>query len=173
MKTGRSLAAVNLHFLEGFKWQNNCQHCVVVWELRRRGYDVTAMPFSAHDGIGDSGTKCWEFDGSDWFNDSETRLFGGSRMGIKHGIKNEFDKWGNGSRAIVRVKWNEDNGDCGHFFSARREGDKIIYEDPQSGTVRDIDGTLEQCSPLYGDTWIMRVDDRKLTDLVKEAVENA
>ena len=173
MKTEKSLAAVNPHFAEGYKWQNNCQRCVVAWELRQRGYDVTAMPFAAHDGIGDNGTKCWKLDAPNWFNDSETRLFGGSRMGIKHGIKNEFDKWGNGSRAIVRVKWNEDNGGCGHFFSARREGDKIIYEDPQSGTVRDIAETLKNCSPLYGDTWIMRVDDRKLTDLVKEAVENA
>lgn len=65
MKTGRSLAAVNPHFSEGYKWQNNCQRCIAAWELRQRGYDVTAMPFSAHDGIGYDGTKCWEFDGSD------------------------------------------------------------------------------------------------------------
>ena len=35
-----------------------------------------------------------------------------------------------------------------------------------------MDGALENCSPLYGDTWLMRGDDRKLTDLVREAVEN-
>lgn len=35
-----------------------------------------------------------------------------------------------------------------------------------------MDGALENCSPLYGDTWFMRVDDRKLTDLVREAVKN-
>lgn len=94
-------------------------------------------------------------------------------MGIKRGIENEFDKWGDGARAVVRVGWDRNHGGGGHFFSARREGDRIIYEDPQAGTVRDIDGMLEKCSPLYGDTWIMRVDDRKLTDLVKEVVENA
>lgn len=173
MKTKRSLAAVNPHFAEGFKWQNNCQRCVAAWELRQRGYDVTAMPFSAHDGIGYDGTKCWKLDAPNWFNDSELKRLRGTMKSFERGVKNEFDKWGDGSRAIVKVKWNEDNGDCGHFFSARREGDKIIYEDPQSGTVRDIVGTLKNCSPLYGDTWLMRVDDRKLTNLVKEAVENA
>ena len=35
-----------------------------------------------------------------------------------------------------------------------------------------MDGALENCSPLYGYTWFMRVDDRKLTDLAREAVEN-
>ena len=173
MATEKSLAAVNPHFAEGYKWQNNCQRCVVAWELRQRGYDVTAMPFAAHDGIGRSGTKCWKLDGSDWFNDSETRLLGGSSKGIEDGIKDEFDKWGDGSRAIVRIGWDSDHGGGGHLFSARREGGRIVYEDPQAGTVRDIGETLKSCSPLYGDTWLMRVDDRELTNLVGEAVENA
>lgn len=173
MATEKSLTAVNPHLADGYKWQNNCQRCVVAWELRQRGYDVTAMPFAAHDGIGYDGTKCWKLDAPNWFNDSETRLFGGSCKGIEQGIKDEFEKWGDGSRAIIRVGWDSSHGGGGHLFSARREGNRIIYEDPQSGTVRDIDDTLAKCSPLYGDTWIMRVDDRELTDLVREAVENA
>lgn len=36
-----------------------------------------------------------------------------------------------------------------------------------------MDRTLENCSPLYGDTWLMMVGDRKLTEFVGEAVENA
>ena len=57
-------------------------------------------------------------------------------------------------------------------MSWQREGDRVIYKAPQSGSVLDMDGALENCSPLYGDTWFMRVDDKKLTDLVREAVEN-
>ena len=109
MATEKSLAAVNPHFAEGYKWTNNCQRCVVAWELKQRGYDVTAMPFAAHDGIGDSGTECWELDAPNWFNDSEIRLFGGSRMGIRWGIENEFDKWSDGTRAVVRVRRDEDS----------------------------------------------------------------
>ena len=36
-----------------------------------------------------------------------------------------------------------------------------------------MDGALENCSPLYGDTWFTRMDDRKLTEFVGEVVENA
>lgn len=173
MPTEKNLAAVNPHFAEGYKWQDNCQRCVVAWELRQRGYDVAAMPFAAHDDIGSDGTKCWEFDAPNWFNDSEARLFGGYRMGIKRGIENEFDKWGDGTRAVVRVRWGESLGGGGHFFSARREGDRIVYEDPQAGTVRDIDETLDNCSSGNGQLWMMRVDDRRLTEFVNEAVEDA
>lgn len=173
MKAEKSLAAVNPHFSEGYKWQNNCQRCVVAWELRQRGYDVTAMPFAAHDGIGYDGTACWQLDGTDWFNDSELRLLTGTKVAFEKSVKEEFDKWGDGSRAIVRVGWDSNHGDGGHLFSARREGDKIVYEDPQVGSVLDIVETLKSCSTIYGDTWIMRVDDRELTDLVGEAVENA
>lgn len=109
MATEKSLAAVNPHFAEGYKWTNNCQRCVVAWELRQRGYDVTAMTFAAHDGIDDSGTECWEFDAPNWFNDSEIRLFGVSRMGIRRGIENEFDKWSDRTRAVVRVWLGEDS----------------------------------------------------------------
>nr|DAK83485.1 MAG TPA: minor capsid protein [Caudoviricetes sp.] len=171
MATEKSLAAVNPHFSEGYKWQNNCQRCVVAWELRQRGYDVTAKPFAAHDDIGNSGVACWEFDHRAWFHDSEYR--GLTRGGFKRSVESAFDEWGDGARAIVRVKWDRRHGGCGHFFSARREGDKIIYEDPQAGTVRDIDGTLANCTRDSGELWVLRVDDRNLTDLVKEAVTNA
>ena len=171
MATEKSLAAVNPHFAEGYEWKNNCQRCVVAWELRQRGYDVTATSFAANDGIGYGGVACWEFDYKAWFHDSEFR--GLTMDGFKKSVESAFDEWGDGARAIVGVGWDRDHGGGGHFFSARREGGKIVYEDPQSGAVRDIDGTLEKCSSLYGDNWVMRVDDRKLTDLVKEAVENA
>ena len=131
------------------------------------------MPFAAHDGIGYDGAACWQLDGTDWFNGSELRLLTGTKVAFEKSVKEEFDKWGDGARAVVRAGWDRSHGGGGHFFSARREGDKIVYEDPQAGTVLDIDATLEKCSPLYGDTWIMRVDDRELTDLVREAVENA
>ena len=74
---------------------------------------------------------------------------------------------------MVRVGWDRNHGGGGHFFSARREGDKIVYEDPQAGTVLDIDGTLDNCSSGCGQLWMMRVDDRSLTEFVNEAVENA
>lgn len=173
MATERSLAAVNPHFAEGYKWQNNCQRCVVAWELRQRGYDVTARPFAAHDGIGNNGTVCWEFDHNAWYNDSELVQLSKGKKKFMQAVSDAFEEWGDGARAVVRVGWSRKHGGGGHFFSARREGDKIVYEDPQTGTVRDIDATLDNCSSGPWQLWMMRVDDRNLTDLVKEAVTNA
>ena len=84
-------------------------------------------------------------------------------------IEAAFDQWGDGARGIIRVKWHKGNG---HFFSVRRENGSLIYEDPQNGTVLDIDKTLKMCTSAKGQLWFMRVDDRDLTDLVEEAVEN-
>lgn len=173
MATEKSLTAVNPHFAEGYKWQDNCQRCVVAWELRQRGYDVTARPFAAHDDIGNSGVACWEFDHNAWSNDSELVALGKGKKKFKQAVSDAFEEWGDGARAVVRVKWDRRHGGGGHFFSARREGDKIVYEDPQAGTVRDIDTTLDNCSSGRGQLWMMRVDDRSLTEFVSEAVENA
>lgn len=124
-----ALAAVNPHFSEGFEWQSNCQRCVVAWELGQRGYDVTARPFAAHDDIGYSGVACWEFDHNVWSNDSELVPLNKGKKKFKQTVSDAFEEWGDGALAIVRVKWDRRHGEGGHFFSARREGDKIVYED--------------------------------------------
>lgn len=42
-----------------------------------------------------------------------------------------------------------------------------------TGGFKEIGGTLRKRTGGSGRLWIMGIDDRKLTDLVKEAVENA
>jgi hypothetical protein len=42
-----------------------------------------------------------------------------------------------------------------------------------TGSFREIGGTLGKRAGGSGRLWIMWIDDRKLADLVKEAVENA
>jgi SPP1 gp7 family putative phage head morphogenesis protein len=39
-----ALKGTNPNYALGWKYQNNCQRCVPAYELRRRGYDVTAKP---------------------------------------------------------------------------------------------------------------------------------
>ena len=102
-----------------------------------------ARPFAAHDDIGNSGVACWEFDHNAWSNDSELVVLSRGKKEFKQAVSDAFEEWGDGARAVVRVKWDRRHGGGGHFFSARREGDKNVYEDPQAGTVRDIDTTLD------------------------------
>lgn len=153
------------------KWTNNCQRCVVAYELQQRGYDVTSLPFKANDEIGNSGIAVWNFDANNKDNDPGFAIVP-LKSDFKKVAKDSFDKWGDGARAIVRVQWQRQYGGNGHFFIARRVGDKIIYEDPQSGKIRDIEDTLSKCTPNYKKIWIMRVDNRDVSDKVKYAVQN-
>ena len=85
-------------------------------------------------------------------------------------VKNSFDKWGNGARSIARIEFEDDP--TGHFIFIKKTGDEIVYSDPQSGNIIDIEETLTRCTPLAYHYWFMRVDNRELTDLVSNAVEN-
>lgn len=164
------LEAVNPRYHEAKKWRENCQRCVVAEELRNRGYDVTAKPF-ANDDIGDDSLACWEFDSGKSQKDAGFALVG-RKTGFKREIKAAFLRWGKTARAIVRVQWGQQNGGYGHVFSCHYENGEIIYTDPQIGERLDIDDTLAKCTSIPWQIWIMRVDNRKLTKLVKKAVFN-
>lgn len=165
------LEAVNPRYHEAKKWRENCQRCVVAEELRNRGYDVTAKPF-ANDDIGYSSTVCWDVDFTKpWLDEGIVWI--GRKSEFKQKIKAAFSKWGKDARAMVRVQWAAQQvGDRGHLFSCHCENGEVVYTDPQIGELRDIDDTLAKCTSVPWRIWIMRIDNRKLTKLVKKAVFN-
>lgn len=165
------LVQVNPHYNESHEYNINCQRCVVAQEAIERGYDVTAKPW-ANDRIKSSGVAAWKIDKNNPRLDPEFKQVI-NKADFKTDIKECFEQWGDGSRAIVRVQWTQKAGKgSGHFFTARREGDKIIYTDPQSGKVRDIDDTLRKCTTSRNKLWFMRVDNREFSDAVVDAIQN-
>ena len=164
------LASVNPHYHEGREWQINCQRCVVAEELQYRGYDVTAKP-CANDSIGMNAFACWDFELKDYSEDNGF-VFVGRKAQFKNLVDKVFIDWGKDARAIVRVQWLRKYGGGGHVFSVHMGNGDMIYTDPQSNKIRDIDDTLEKCTNAPWRLWLMRVDHRKLTKLVAEAVEN-
>lgn len=167
----QKLAQVNPNYSQGGDWAVNCQRTVVAQELVYRGYDVTAKPRDMSDPIKSSGVACWKFKTKEWWKDPDV-IVPGMRSNFKSSIKSAFDQWGDGARAIVRVKWNKRYGGSGHFFTARYENGRIIYEDPQTNQEIDIGDTLKKCTTSRNALWIMRVDNREVTDNVKYAVKN-
>ena len=165
------LAAVNPHYNEGSEWRNNCQRCVVASELQARGYDVTAKPYDANDNIGGRTFEVWDFDFKNRKNDSGFVTIE-KRSQFKKEVVDAFSRWGNGARAIVRVKWAIKYGGHGHVFNAHVENGHIVYTDAQSNKIRDIDEDLSHGTTSRNMYWIMRVDNRKVSNLVSEAVEN-
>ena len=163
------LAAVNPHYFEGTKWQINCQRTVVAEELQARGYDVTAKP-RANDAIGNSGVACWKFSGRNWYSDPDVShaLYKSDLPGL---IEKRMSDWGDGSRAVIRLRWK--NSENAHFITARRENGVIIFSDPQDNNYNlDFTALMKRVSKSKYANWIMRVDNRELTDLVDLAVEN-
>lgn len=164
------LSQVNPHYYDGRNYQINCQRCVVAHELVWRGYDVEALP-RANDAIGNSGVKMWKFENPAlWSKDKNVRV-AEKRSQLKDMIKNAFDEWGDGARAIFRIKWK--NSNSAHFISIRRDGDDIIFSDPQTNNLKiDFDSYIKRVSIGKYQNWFMRVDDRELNDLVTLAVKN-
>ena len=165
------LKQTNPHFEDGEEWQRNCQRTVVAEELCYRGYNVTAKPRSASDPIGSSGTACWEFDNKVWWRDSQFKTVD-KRSNFGDIVDGAFNEWGAGSRGIIRLQWDTKHGGGGHFIFAAYDGKIIKYSDPQSGEILNILEELKDCSRGRNKMWVMRVDNREVSDLVTYAVEN-
>ena len=133
--TGKPLdiAGTNPNYKKGKEWQINCQRCVPAYEARLRGYDVTAKPCDGNC----NGVRFFKVSAR-----NEIRVCrGGSRF--KKDADEIVSSSPGGSRFLVRIKWA--NGRSAHFFTARNEGGKIIYENPQNPS-----SNAEEFFPMLG-----------------------
>ena len=142
------------------QWTHNCQRCVATYEMRRRGFNVTAKPILAHESF-DTIAKNWS---KVWTNDPPLLCRAGNG---KAQIEAQMKRWGDGARAIVCVKWKE--YDLAHVFVAENRNGTIVYIDPQNGN--------ENCSNYFsrakeGCTQVLRVDKCTPTDLILECCQN-
>lgn len=138
-----------------YGYTHNCQRSVITYEARRRGYEVRAR---RRLGRGDTLPKMNHPEG--W-----PSAFEGGRKPTKvpmqqstqknaiAGIENEMLQYGQGSRAIVRVRWDIGGG---HVFIAENQNGIIRYLDPQCG---DNNYTSWQGRIKPEGTYIMRIDD--------------
>lgn len=114
-----NLEAVNPNYKKGVKWKINCQRCVPTYEMRMRGYDVTAQSCSHPDFISSFPFCVWE--------NTEILPTVGNGMDT---IEKKMSEWGDGSRAQVIVIW--DKADSGHTFIAEQRDGKTVFLDPQT-----------------------------------------
>ena len=141
------------------KWSQNCQRCVTAYELRRRGYDVTARERLARNDVTASRWKSY-FVNQQWTNvgDSDATI-------ALSNLENELAGYGDGSRSIVYVVWQSGNA---HVFIAERQHGKTVYIDPQSGQV-DYDWA-SRVKPNY--VQVSRVDDKEVdASIIKKVVK--
>ena len=116
---------VNPNFDAGEAWQENCQRCVPTYELRRRGYDVEALPLPDATDLHDL-----QYEPFGAWVDPDVRRATGTGL---EDIESAMGEWGDGARAQVVVKWNGE--DAGHTFVAEQEDGRTLFVDPQDPSV--------------------------------------
>lgn len=145
-----ALKGANPKFARGTQYAVNCQRCVQTYELRRRGYDVEALPKPKK-----NNTIVW---GSECFVDSSGNTpsftFNQREKDIRSVLANAPD----GSRHIIYTAWK--NSRSAHVFIAEKENSIIRFVDPQTNKDNVEDYFLLGKEGKFG---ILRVDDKDIT----------
>jgi hypothetical protein len=127
--------------------------------MRRRGYDVEAMP--------KNGLYTYEWK-SMWKNFSPQHVTAKRKNTAFAEMTSKIQSWGEGARGSVFVVW--DGRSWGHFFSVEVINGEVVFVDGQNGksgqAVADYFKIVKPSSILYG-----RVDNLDLSDKIKEAVK--
>ena len=157
------LKNTNPNWSENSPWAMNCQRCVSVYEARRRGYDVTAAPL---------------LDSNDTLqimrhpNGRPSVFVGGelvdcasnSGTGTKLLVDEKMSEWGEGARAIVRVRWKLGGG---HVFVAEQLNGRTRYVDPQTGSV-NVEYYFQ--SAKGNGTFCMRMDNLPFSERIHDCI---
>ncbi|MFC0266359.1 VG15 protein [Alloscardovia macacae] len=139
----------------------NCTRCVVAYEMRRRGFSVTAgkRPMRKNR------TPRDDYDSIYWPRVFRSTLYKCKGDGLEDTLA-LMNKWGEGSRAIVYVSWKDN--DLAHVFIAENDNGVVRFIDPQTGKT-DVKKFFELVEE--DKTRIMRVDNAKVTHYVKKYCE--
>lgn len=145
-----SLKWANPKYVRGTQYGVNCQRCVQAYELRRRGYDVEALPKPKKNNTIIWGNECFV----DSSGNTPSFTFNQSEKAIRNALANAPD----GSRHIIYTAWK--NSKSAHVFIAEKENGIIRYIDPQSN-MDDVEYYFSLAKKnKFG---ILRVDDKDIT----------
>lgn len=155
----QDLKAVNPNFEENTPYGKNCQRCVPTFVLRRRGYNVTALPDGGDPQIDDylknHPEAVWKRKGSPIIP-TGTR---GSKYFGKPEIERFMKELPEGAMCEIRFTWS--NKDSGHVFIALKTKGKIKYIDPQNG-LEDAAGYFKKMEVDSTSYW--RIDDAAIDE---------
>ena len=142
----QNILATNPKFTSSPAYQVNCSHCVMAWEMRMRGYDVTATGITDFDT--DKVANHW------WRTFKNAEVV--ENLNDKQEIIEKVSEWGEGARGAVYVKWSDSQLDFKyHLFTVENRNGKVIFLDPQNGEL-DAEYYFEEVQ--RGTTKLMRMD---------------
>lgn len=148
-------------------YTENCQRCVVAYEVRRRGYSAFAKPYIG----GKTDLLPYMNRKHGWpavFHEqiiTDCSAFTPEKT--QENIEHQMQLFGNHSRAIVRVTWK--HRITGHLFIAENIDNVIYFADPQTGDD-DVSWYFPYIDPNR--VLLMRTDCVKLTGLVRQCCDS-
>ena len=138
-------------------FSENCQRAVVAYELRRRGYDVLALPTFQGDNLPAGGR--WQ--GA--FRHAKTINVGASNpKTAQANLEAQMKSFGPGSRGIVRIP--------GHVFNVENVRGKVRYVDAQTNTIYNSNNVFSRVGRNSTQIQLIRTDNLRLSDRAKKSV---
>ena len=157
----------NPYYSDNYReFSENCQRAVFAYEMRRRGYDVEALPTYENDEMPRNGNWMSALKGLKAVDVGKTT----ENATIKN-IEKQMASWGNGARAIVRVKWA--GGNSGHVFNAEYNNGRLYIFDAQSNRRTTGVNYLKQYLPYatLSRTQLVRTDQAPIADNMRYMVK--
>ena len=164
----QALKGTNPNYPTSREYRINCQRCVPTYEMRRRGYDVEALPNidGSMSSIVDI-RKMWGADPNELFRNYK----------LKEGTENQIESlnfeffeyylnsMNDGERYQIGWVWKNNSG---HTIMVEKLNKKLVFIDPQSGKIRDFKAFSEWVKNADGKFWALRIDNRNLDeDMIK------
>ncbi len=148
------------------EFSSNCQRCVYAYEMRRRGYNVEALPTYENDEMPRGGNWTQAMSGMTQVNVGKS-----TEAATLKSIESQMASWGEGSRGIIRLKWA--GGNSGHVVNCEYSKGKLKVYDVQSN--KRVTGTkyLKDYLPYttLSSTELFRTDNATPTDKMRYMVK--
>ncbi len=151
------------------EFSQNCQRCVVAYELNRRGYKVMAEPTHK----GDKWNKALVKNGNEYqmwrgaFRHAKTiKIQARNSNQAVTNIKNQMKAFGDGSRGVISVEWKQ--GGSGHVFNVENRKGHILFIDAQSGKEYTQRNLFENAK--VSQIRLTRTDNLRISERCKEFV---
>lgn len=138
----------------------NCAYCTAAYDLRKRGYDVEANPYK-------SGTNNDMYEISSWYKDTTVRDWEYAKN-TKQADK-VLNKMPDNSYGQFCMFWSMGGG---HSVVWSRENGETVIRDCQSNTKYTYDEWVKNYGSYVTDITILRTDNRKPSDKIKNTVRN-
>lgn len=149
------------------EYSYNCGYCSAVYELRRRGYDVTAKPST--ESVLVSEQAAWyeppakvttNVTGSDYTLSLEGVF---TKDDIKYMERSMLRQYGPNARGVIAVRWYQGGG---HSMIWETTDDGVIVRDTQTCTTH----SLADFAGMFDVAQYFRTDNLELSDSILEAV---